>query len=31
MNSSRSVRETVRDFMEDYLEAAERLSASIED
>jgi NAD(P)H-dependent flavin oxidoreductase YrpB (nitropropane dioxygenase family) len=31
MNNSRSVRETVRDFMEDYLEAAERLSASIED
>jgi NAD(P)H-dependent flavin oxidoreductase YrpB (nitropropane dioxygenase family) len=30
MNSPRSVRETVRDFMEDYLAAAERLSASIE-
>jgi hypothetical protein len=29
MNSPRSVREPARDFMEDYLAAAERLSASI--
>jgi hypothetical protein len=31
MNSPRSVRETVRDFMEDYLAAAERFSATIQD
>jgi NAD(P)H-dependent flavin oxidoreductase YrpB (nitropropane dioxygenase family) len=29
MNSPRSVRETVRDFMEDYLAAAERLAESL--
>jgi hypothetical protein len=31
MNSPRTVRETLRDFMKDYLAAAERLSASIKD
>jgi NAD(P)H-dependent flavin oxidoreductase YrpB (nitropropane dioxygenase family) len=31
MNSPRSVRETVRDFMEDYLGAAERLAESLRD
>jgi NAD(P)H-dependent flavin oxidoreductase YrpB (nitropropane dioxygenase family) len=31
MNSPRSARETVRDFMEDYLAAAERLAESLQD